>query len=274
MIGRYIDLGNPVSDHPLNRGLLAWFLPLPGAACGAARLFSLVGGHNGQFVNGPGVTRGPGELLGVRFDGDDDHLTASFANLLATRANTSLFCWVFTATGTTSVWGERSADTPIWKLEIGNTNMRFTHRDDSGTLSQLSAGPSLTDSQWHHIGITKAGTSLVCYHDGINLGTQTINGNDTLTVSTVWIGGDSQDAAADYQGVATDWRAYNRTLADSEVALLHDQTSQGHPDTLRRFSRRTWLTPVVTPSSGRISGILSGGADSAISRSIRSGGAL
>ena len=94
MLGSYVDLGNPVADHPLNYGLVAWWQPLPGSAVGTTvrDLKGLYPATLTNFPSSPTATSGfgggpaPQTYPTIAFDGSDDYMTATGASGSLVRA--------------------------------------------------------------------------------------------------------------------------------------------------------------------------------------------
>ena len=85
MTPRLIDLGNPVSGHPHNQGLVSWWLPLPNNS-GGGTLFDICSAKRNELAltnfAWPGTatsgwTAGPHGFGALAFDGSDDYATSS-----------------------------------------------------------------------------------------------------------------------------------------------------------------------------------------------------
>jgi len=161
------------------------------------------------------------------------YVLAKTAALLATLTNASVEAWFKTtvASGTgTAIYCERAASgNAIWKLEVTSAGViKFTHRNTANTLDQPTAGTGYNNGAWHHVVITKAGTSIKFYVDGVQVGsTATLAGNDTLTDSGMetWIGGDKADSTQAWNGGLDEVAIYNTTLSSSAI-LAHYNASQ------------------------------------------------
>ncbi len=129
------------------------------------------------------------------------YVTASTTKILASLVNSSVSMWVknsLTVASTTAndftLYSERAASgNDIWKFDVdsgkavpGNIGkLEFTHRDDSGTLDFLAAQTTVTvnDNTWHFVELTKSGSSIVIYVDGVSRGSASLSGNNTMTDS-------------------------------------------------------------------------------------------
>src|SRR4051812_46646471 len=88
------------------------------------------------------------------------------SKILCNQVNASVAMWVKTSrlpAGSVipALYVERAGSgNDIWKLEVTTTrSLRFTHRDDAGTLTQLTntTGLQVANGKWHHVAVTKAG---------------------------------------------------------------------------------------------------------------------
>lgn len=128
-----------------------------------------------------------------------------------------------------AIYCERApAGNDIWKFRTtGNTNLGlvFTHRDDAGALSQPSITVTINDGIWHHVGFTKAATSIKFYVDGVQSGsTGTLTGTNTFTDAspTTIIGNDPVDlGASSFTGKMDELLLFNTALTAGEVLALY-----------------------------------------------------
>jgi hypothetical protein len=268
---RLIDLGNPVADHPLNRGLVAWWLGLPNNS-GGSRLFDLTGRYSpGTLTNGPTWAPGPDAAFrALSFDGTDDTaafpLTASFPRTAGT---------VFLRARSTTASGIRQMF--MWRVdgsnEIGLVDFNGTfglnlacQYNAGGTNKNVGYATSLTTNEWASLAVVwdaGAASVLRLYLNGREVGTAatglgTMSGSNPLFYH---IGGAN---GSDYfLGQIESTLLWERALSAGEVAALCDQSRRGYPDLLRRYTPRTWyfgaqaggggttenLTPVAATAS-------------------------
>lgn len=154
-----------------------------------------------------------------------NRVLVSSSKILASLTNASISLWIKTSTTAKALYCERgAAGNDIWKVEIDSNHIRFTHRDDAGTLNQLNGGITVTDGNWHHIVLTKSGTTINSYVDGVlDITNQTLTGNNTMTDSIiVRIGGDAQDATQYYNGVLDEVGLWNIVLTAAQVTALYN----------------------------------------------------
>lgn len=258
MLGSYVDLGNPVADHPLNAGLVAWWLGLPNNS-GGGTLFDLCGQRPATLTNGPAWSPSPGGFAGLSLDGTDDYAVAdpfrfdpatsgytysawikpAFASSSGTRRG--LICW--RAGGI--VGGDQSRVRLIW-LD-GSSGF---YLDDKARYA-FSGKPSFASGEAHHIAFTRTAAGGGQYYwDGSPLSTTTVidlGGIEPANTYPIYIGLDSENSAA-WSGGLWDTRVYSRALTAADHAGLYDQGRRGHPDTLRRY--RPWVAVLGAAAGG------------------------
>lgn len=263
---RSINAANPVADHPLNRGLTAWWLGLPNIA-GGSRLFDLGGRYPGTLTNGPTwrPAADPGFFNGLDFDGANDYVTfgTSWAPL---QGDFTLSMWLRPDTWASGVGefsgilSKRSAFASMaWELFYNDSSQSV----DQGTAEGLAwaSGNSLSNGtigfgvvpplgSWSHVALTRSGNTYVCYLNGVTGSTETragvVPGGSDQVVMGVLGSELAGTAAYHYNGQISDVRVYDgRALSASAVWGLYDQGRRGNPDTLRTYSplRRLDLIP-------------------------------
>jgi hypothetical protein len=83
------------------------------------------------------------------------------------------------------IYAERKADgTGAWVLFYLNTSGRpvFQYRDNAGTSDTITVSSgNYADGAWHHFAVTKFGTAIVIYVDGVSAKTGTLTANNTLS---------------------------------------------------------------------------------------------
>jgi hypothetical protein len=251
MLGPWlIDLGNPVADHPLNRGLAGWWLPLPNSQ-GGGTLFDLTGRYPGTLTAGPTWAPGPTPgSVALEFDGSNDYVRGgdwfyhdAFTvscwfrsdNVAAATKNIALKRNVGTAAGTNE-----------WQLVTGSSNVQLAAWNSGGgaTVMNITGATTLVNGVWYHVtGVVpgNGGTGKI-YLNGVEdaSGTQTAAvGN---SASEVQFGALSGGGGARYwDGRIGDIRIAGRAYSAAEAWALYDQSRRGHPDTLRRYTPRVWV---------------------------------
>ena len=189
--------------------------------------------NDGVMTTMTGLTAWGGSQYGVTVQQGtgNEYLLVKSSHLASTLTNASVFAWVRNGAtniaGGRAVYGERGASgNDIWKLSSNGSTVNewveFTHRNTAGSLTQVRGGAASNDNVWHCIGVTKSGSNVVIYLDGVQVNSTNLNGNDTFsgTVS-VRIGSDEASAANDYEGDIFGVFLWDRTLTNGEVMSLY-----------------------------------------------------
>lgn len=244
MAGAYIDLANPVSDHPLNTGLVECWLPLPNGQSGAT-LFGLLGRYPGTLQNGVGRSSGllP-EFASVTFDGGNDQIDCGIAINSQVSGTAVSFAALIRLSGAgTRIIVRNDAGS-------GGGGTGFAFRINSAhvqlemypEVDSASGATTLANDVWYHVaGTFQGGTAIRVYLDGTPDGVNTTGIQASLGVSGSSLIHGSYGGGEYFAGRMAGVWAWNRTLSASEVFAHAQQCRQGFPDILRRFSRRAYL---------------------------------
>ena len=265
MLGRYIDLGNPVADHPLNRGLVGWWLCLPGSAAGS-RYFDLCGNHHGTLVNGPVWKTGRHAVLAIETSAAaSSHVNCGTIRGLDGSSAATLSAWVYhpSSSVTVGLGGAAGGTGGGWRFSC------YWHTDNYIYVSAESTAAAYgyvqrTETGWHHLivaydgaGLSNGG-KLQLYFDGVAQSMSFYSAIPNSLGNPVCPFKIGQDSNNRYSGgLYSDVRIYpNRWLSASDAWLLYDQSLRGHPGTLRRYARTAYLfvstsgtNATVTPSA-------------------------
>ncbi|MSU58567.1 MAG: LamG domain-containing protein [Pedosphaera sp.] len=138
-----------------------------------------------------------------------------------------------------------------------NTHLYF---GKPGTVAQPSAG-SITDTNLHHVAITKSGTTLTFFIDGV--ADSVFSFAPTFVFTTpVAIGGRVDILDNSFFGTIDEIAVYNRALSTNEIQAIFAAGSAGK-------CAATSPPPCVAPSSGLISWWRAEGAANAYSGGCR-----
>ena len=174
----------------------------------------LIGSNNGTLTNGPVFTQEPkqepfGGAGAVEFDGTGDSLeVASSADFtLGTSGDFTIEGWVYPNSSHTSVilstftsWNTFANQ---WALVLSGTTLIWYRDDgDSGITDTLSMG------QWSHIAVSRSGSTIYLFVNGLLAGTQTTNQNYTAQERLI-IG--SIPGLSDYNGKISNLRIIKGT---------------------------------------------------------------
>lgn len=266
-----IDYQDPINwDHPLAKGLVAWWLPLP-YWMGGTRLRDLTKVHHGTLTNFNLATAWSkdshrGGFGSNMLDGTDDYVGTSYLGITGTAART-FACWI-------KVSGSGSYCITSWGATGGGfAGTGWNFQIESGVIWLRcfvgvtgSWGSGLNDGTWHHVAITfpSGGTMSSCrvFVDGVELSGSFGNGSTALntTAASNVAFGLNYDSTVKYLGQFSDHRMWSRNLSPAEISLLHQQSLLGYPDLLRRWTRRTYSIPAsVYRNRPRFNQIIGGG---------------
>ncbi len=245
MFGKYIDLGNPVASHPLNDGLVGWWMGLPNNS-GGSTLFDLLGKNHGTLTGGTSWGSGVGGLPAVGYNGSD-YVELNAAQLLG--GTSSPFTVEFDC-----YMGDSNGNA-LATLNYGGAGLFFGYVNINGNYQ----GWSLGDSSWQpqqdgRSGLVAGRYHVVFTYNGSGVGSTANYGiYQNAVAGTVAnagaYGGNGAVSRLGYHVGADDWlgtiystRVYNRALSADEVGRLYEQSLVGYPHTLRRYSKRIWLS--------------------------------
>ncbi len=252
MLGpRLIDLGNPVSDHPLNRGLVAWWLPLPNNQ-GGTRLYDITTKRgSGTLTGGPTWVPGPAGFQAI----DCVRASTQYATgALASTAQTAwtIACWLATATltssdGTITFNGSPGSNGYGFRQY---TSLNLNLIADGVANQAAGAGYTLAAGVWTHAVCTRSGGTSTLYVNGVQISTGA-SGINTPTAGGTSVGARS-NGTQPWGGKVTDHQIWTRGLSASEVWSVYTQARRDYPDQLRRYTPRTWSfasAPVAATAS-------------------------
>ena len=211
-------------QHPLMRGCVGWW-PLTDGGGGIAK--DLVSGNNG--IQNGGVTWTDTEL----------GRTASFDGTFNQRFNISTG-YDF-STGTVAGWFYADSSTSSGVGLVGNgsavndydwmaylttngTSFRFYKKNSAGT-AESTTGVTVSVNEWHQFVITKTGTSLEVYIDGVllellTLSDAAIRNTFNFKINAVWT---QTSITGNIQNV----RVWNCALSSSEALELYQNPWAG-----------------------------------------------
>lgn len=169
----------------------------------------------------------------LSFNGSTAFVLLKSGTILSGSTNASVSFWIKTSSviDTNTFYCERAASgMDLWRIElnIGSGTVRFTFRDDAGTLSQIQGTTVVNNGKWHHILLTKAGTAVKTYIDGRLDLNSSVTGTDAFTNSGIqtFAGKDTLGSANSfYNGLMDELRIYNTTLTQADASNLYNYAS-------------------------------------------------
>lgn len=245
-----IYYGDPVNRaHPLNRGLVSWWLPLPWYSSGP-RLIDIAGKNHGTLTNGPTWMPGPNGFGAVATSGGGYVPVGDITAISGVPAITIVVDALWRSsvgTGANPALFSKSQPGADCDLLFWSGTQVFARIGNSDNEYGIGGAIKFDARQQTAVVFDGGGTGnaerLKLYQDGVP---QTLSYTGTILATT----GNNSLAANigryTFNGATTNAtfysvRLHNRGLSASEVAALYDQARRGYPDTLRYLSTKTYL---------------------------------
>lgn len=234
MTGGAIITGDPLNrSHPLARGLVSFWLPLPNIQ--GSRLFDYAGGNHGTLTNGPTWTTGENGFGAVSLDGSDDHIvgtntfgvsgTVAVAVYPDFDGSDGNFRYLLDTSGSRTLLARASSSQNcIWYVN-------GTEVADGTPLAGL-----LNYRTWTHLLFTWTGSVQRFYKNGRLFDSRSASVGSS-SGSTLYLG-QRFSGSERWLGRVGHYAEWPRVLSDSDAAGWYDQTRRGFPDVLRRTRRR------------------------------------
>lgn len=248
--------GQPVEwGHPLNRGAGVWCLPLPGRS-GGGTLPDLTGRYPGTLSSGVTWTAGPDGFPAVAFGSGTQSVGFGTASPVAGGSATWALTlkWSGSAGRVIGQWGSSSGQ-QAWLIEVlSDGAVQLAVSNLAATFKIVKSNTSVSSGAWVRLGVTYDAGSVAMYFDGVSQGTTVTFGTYSGAVQAgsgpIDLNNETSSSTAGGLTAATDLRMYPRALAAADFAALHDQMRRGHPDLLRRVTKRTRVSvPASAPAA-------------------------
>ena len=204
---------------PLPPGLVSWWR-------GEGNALDFTGGNNGSLVGN--MTFGKGRV-GQGFFSDGTGGAVSIGNPLNLQLqNFTIEAWI------------RRADPGMVTPSVGNNGLIFSYgaggyafglsvggqpllsRVDSDAIT---AGPAITDTNLHHVAVTKSGTTVIFYVDGT--GYQTSYGNVFVFNTNAAIGARGDSFVNGFWGTMDEVSIYDRALDPAFLSAIYNSGPSG-----------------------------------------------
>ncbi len=247
-----VDIVQPVNRLcSLNRGLVAWWLGIPGLT-GGSRFIDVVSpgpnGNHGTSTNmDPATDWVPGERGGMvlDLDGSDDYV--AIATPPVTGKPLAFSCW-FRVPDTANTYNLVSVGNSAESLDdyirliARQGALRYQADDGDGTNVE---GPSYSANNWHFAACTvTAGGAVAVYLDNASLTgseSRSPSGVDNAAIGKLA----TTYAAQTLLGQINDVRIWNRAPTAAEVLDAYLDSLTGYRRTLRRMGGRFPAAGVV-----------------------------
>lgn len=170
--------------------------------------------HGASFTNN-GKINGAWDL-----DGDDDYLEIPDHNKLDLTGNFTISAWVYPRD-----WGENDQGRIVCHggdegngycfHVIGHGRLMIQINDD---LHATSVNVTYLN-EWHHVAVTRSGTTITFYGDGVAKGTR----NSAAPIGSshgVRIGASNENDYRDFEGSIDEVAIWNRALSEEEISVI------------------------------------------------------
>ena len=104
----------------------------------------------------------------------------------------------------------------------------------TGATSRISGNTTVTKGVWHHVVVTRTGTSIYGYLDGVLDDTGSGASDNLTNTETVRIGWRSPIYDGYFPGLIDEVRIWKRVFTTLEVKKLYESTAITHTDTIQR----------------------------------------
>lgn len=262
MLKGAINLGNPVSNSPLNRGLQAWLLALPGRMSGATFCELTPNRRHAAFTNAPSWASSTGRPggIGTIVETAASTMGVSVPNPVALNSSVSAAMWLRPTTsvgGLCSCWAMGGASSTAGGTAFGLLrNPVFADSKLALTWglfgSVITTTNTFSASTWFHVLCTRTGTTGNIYVNGLldTTGTNADspgNGSGTLT----WAVGNGVTFAKSGADWWDDFRIWDRCLSADEALRVYNDSRTGYQQTLNRLPMRVYGTAAAAASGNR-----------------------
>ena len=250
-----VDVLNPVNkSHPLNRGLVSWWLNLPGGVWrGGSTARDLMRRNDADLIGNSAWVGDQGRRNGFGwwdFDGSGDGIPTgtNVLNRLTLPNPWSLSFWGVTqAAGAfrTGCCFDRSGPSEL--IGIGQDNSTPPKFKIASEGETPGTGSALTVGKVYHFSLTWDGTQFHGY----------LNGNLDYSVTPIGSGWQSctdfgigvnpvSGSVAGWNGLIDDVRLFDREIRASELKALCQESAAGNRNTLNWIRSSSYRVPVAT----------------------------
>lgn len=246
MFGGPINYGNPVSSHPLNRGLGAWWLGLPQWSGGTRLIDLTLSRRAGTLTNGPTWAPRPGGFQSVKFDGSDDFVDGPTLTPFATGTIYSHVSFSSVSASYKAFFiGLAGANDWHWWIGI-ESGAWGAGISNGASFAGFTGSGTPVAGQWYTLALTNDGTTARLYLDGVQIGSTGTTGVNP-SEGKVYLG-QNGGGVQRFPGSGLAWGVYpGRVLPAIDLLALHSQIKRGYPDLLNRISPRVYS---FAPDSG------------------------
>lgn len=241
-IGGSPNLGAaPNRSAPLNRGLVGWWLVLPGnAPRSGGRWLDLLGRYNGTLTSSTALPTWAAKMRPGGWASLSTGAAAGYVQLPAILSQTvfTLAAWINTSANTGVIISNLGGGFGGQEWAIGDTVGSGKPGLWNGTSWVGSGNTTVNDGAWHHLAVTHAsGGPAVFYKDG-KLESSVAHADPSAGGNNMRIGRRGGGGSTIFSGNLDDVRIYNRALGDDEIARLYDASRTRYQNELNWLPRR------------------------------------
>ena len=238
--GEYLDLLDPLANHPLNRGLVFLWLGLEHLS-GGGSVYDLTNRTAGGVpTGGPTWIAWKDGFAALSFDGINDYVSVptlpklpdDYTVVMEVTPSGGLLDQYLLADWS---FAERNF---LFRLE-GSEIVELLNGDGTTNQDSTCTGNALSIGSRYVIGARRSGSTFNVWQDGIQVASVAGAHSGGSTSNTVNLFADGS-GTSNFPGSCGLVAIYDRALSDGEMLGVADQICGCYPDTLRRVSNRVW----------------------------------
>jgi hypothetical protein len=231
-------------SHPLNQGLVAWYLTNP-LTRGGKKWYDLTSRYHGTLPSGTSdfhTTERPGGWGDAELTGSSNRITTSLRAFGRLSMTTATWFRADSLSGDAGVgigeWNT-SAGQRTWLLRIRDSGVMQFFTFAGTTQIGGNIGYTYTAGTWVHIIAVYDGAQMRAYVNGELTATQ-YSQSGTLGEGAANLSiGNHGASGANFSGGVDDCRLYARAIKDRDARHIHDSSRRFHPGLLNRQSTAT-----------------------------------
>ncbi len=250
--GNYsVVVSNPGGSVTSAVAVLTVLVPAPPATCtlssagivgwwpGQGNGLDVVGTNNGTLVGAVGYTNGEVGQAFV-FNGNQELVSVGNSPALQLQ-NFTIEAWL--KRSSTSLVTAPGGNAIIFGYGANGYGLYFD-QNGTPTLSQIGVSATqptaaITDTSFHHLAVTKYGSTVMFYIDGVGYPAPAYNPDFVFTTAAA-IGGRADNLDNSFLGVIDEVSVYSRALSSNEIAAIYTAGSAG------KCQNNGPLAPVIT----------------------------
>lgn len=263
---RPVNWSNPVArNHPLNHGLVAWWLVTPNTR-GGPRWPDLAGRHDGT-LNGialnaawdrPRRRRGAVGSVMLNQTGSDDFVDVGDISTMEGDGDYTFMLWVYVRNtsqdGDLIAKGAHAGNEPFvfWYDQAGPDKWNFLFTDSGANYSGVFASAADADAAlntWVHLALViRGGVNTRLYINGVEDGNSPFDTSAVAGIANTadpYRLGNDNTPVKPFDGELDDVRMYNRALPHAGVRTYYNLSRKGYPGLFNYAHPRHVKVPVA-----------------------------